>query len=114
MTHCPTCGEYLYCFNRPHTCPPQWRVWVDEDDTYNEHRDGRIIYAKNAGEAAEKFADSEDRRAEYWIVSQGYVHVFVREIATRKLYRVEVQAETVIEYNAREPKAVEGALEAQP
>lgn len=56
---CPNCGDYGF-FPR-HRCPPYWIVRVPED---NEHYDGEedviTIHARDAEQAAERFAEQWD------------------------------------------------------
>ena len=50
---CPICGDW--CFLRGHKCPPRWEVVVADDP-----EDTRTVYARDAEEAAEVFANLWD------------------------------------------------------
>lgn len=77
---CKTCGEWIYGENPRHTYPPAWLVWnPDEGST---EADARTFYARDAEDAAEKWAERDDNdSAEYTIVRGSTAKVGVRAVA---------------------------------
>jgi len=61
---CSICGTYGWIDS--HECPPCWRVW--EADSHGEDEDGERIYALDAEQAAEKWADETDAYGDYTII----------------------------------------------
>lgn len=62
--------------DRAHTCPPRWQVY--EEGYHAGWDDARIVYARQADEAAERYAQESDEGGDYDIVggrSTPLVHV---------------------------------------
>lgn len=94
MERCPRCNE-LMVFPTRHTCKPSWMVWPEGEDEDGASR----IFATDAKEAAEKWADDDDCNGDYTIVRGSPATVYVKDEdgETRKF---EVFGEMVPHYYA--------------
>jgi len=97
---CKICGEYTY--GASHKCPPSWVVWCP--DCHEEEEDGRKVFASDPGEAAEKWAEENDRdSAEYLIVGGSPATVLVKRFGSDDPpTRWMVSGEAVPTYSATE------------
>jgi hypothetical protein len=87
----------------------KYKVWCPADGELKD-RDAREIEEYDVESAAEEWADRDDcESAEYRIVGGTPVEVMVRDLATGKLTRCEVNGESVPQYIARTIKDCEGS-----
>jgi hypothetical protein len=98
MTWCKKCNEFMMYPER-HQCPPTFEVCQpDCDPDYWE-----TIMAKDAGLAAEKWAEADDcNSAEYLIIGGDDATVLVRKLGEQETQKFIVTAEAVPEYYAKE------------
>lgn len=90
---CRQCGEYG--FTESHRCPSAWlvrREHYDDDDA-------QTVYADDAGEAAEKYADKNFADWEY---PTSPIDIAVRSKTDEAWRRFEVSVEAVPEFHAHE------------
>ena len=86
------------------------RFLVSCEEIHGDHRDGKIVYADDHRNAAEKWADYEDRHsADYWIIGGETAEVRVTELGdddkpTGKPLTLFVDGESVPVYRARPKK----------
>ena len=74
---CPTCQEYAWL--RRHKCAPVWLVFTE--DRHEDWDEADKVYATDAEQAAEKWAERDDcDSAEYSIVAGSDVAVQVRRL----------------------------------
>lgn len=94
---CKTCGDFSY--SDSHVCPPSWLV---RDVDYHGDHEGERVYALDAQEAAEKWADENDSGNDYAIVSGSPATVLVRpyDDAAATPQKFIVTGEAVPEYRA--------------
>ena len=76
MSYCKKCKAYLFDSEiSTHRCLPAWRCWqpdeVDEDDA-------RTVYAADAEDAAEKYAEIKDSDDREWSSDGDTVSINVR------------------------------------
>lgn len=77
MSWCKTCGDFMTTVVA-HKCHPAWRVWSPTFDQ-DEDDGARRVFAFDAEEAAEAWADRFDRDcADYPIVGGSEAEVHVR------------------------------------
>jgi hypothetical protein len=96
---CETCGEWAFLDR--HVCPPSWRVW--EPDQGESRYDGaRIIYARDAEQAAEKWAALEDWEGAEGNIAMDKHHpqVCVARTGGGEISRFEIRGEMVPEYRS--------------
>lgn len=99
MSWCRACGEFMLYPER-HGCPPLWRAWYPEDETED---DAREFHATDGEEAAEKFAEHDDRNGDYSIVSGGHeVLMAVRRVDEGAIEYHYITGESVPTYSASE------------
>ena len=94
---CEICGEYGW--SDRHICPPTWECYEADGSSYR-----RTIYARDAAEAAEKYAEQIDPELEFCIMKgatedneETEVVVVTKDGEERFL----VSAEIVYRYDAR-------------
>lgn len=107
-SRCETCGKYFF-FERDrkhHKCPPKWQVWEDEGGD-EDRRWSNTIFADQAYEAAEKYAEQQDAYGDYTCIGGTPMTVFVASDEEATPVRFEVTGEAVPEYTARELKTTE-------
>jgi hypothetical protein len=92
------CGEYVST-EGPHKCPPQWDVWCP--DNCEGREDGLTVYACDAEEAAEKYAEECDSYGDYTIVGGAPVTVVVSPLGDEHTVKVFVEGESVPSYTGR-------------
>jgi hypothetical protein len=95
---CSKCEKYKYA---NHQCPPQWDVWCERDG--EKRGDHSPVYADDAQDAAEVFAECSDRdSAEYSFMKySGEVMVAPLDNSAEPL-RFAVEGEAVPTYHALE------------
>ena len=97
---CTACGGFLWSGKR-HMCPPAWDVWCPERD--GERGDASPTHAYNAREAAQKWAERDDRDScDYTIVGGDVVIVHVAAVSGDDVRRFTVSGESVPQYHAEE------------
>ena len=97
MPWCKECGRFSLS---GHECPPVWQVWSADED---EPEDPRKVRADDAGEAAEKWADTFDAEEDYVVMrsgGEGY-EVRVRRVGSHSVKKVVVFGESSPSYTAR-------------
>lgn len=95
---CKTCGVNHFT-ERPHTCPPTWRVWCPGND--EGEGEARTIYEYDAESAAAAWAEDDDQdSAEYSIARGTPAVVHVRDPRTGELTRWSVVGEYDPTYHA--------------
>lgn len=110
LDRCRICNEFLFDCDKNHKCAPKWlcRICDDETDQYTEEQKAEWftfeIYARDAGDAAEKCADNEESNWDYSFIKNGGVDVDVMDADTKEVKKLYVSAEQVIEYYASERK----------
>jgi hypothetical protein len=100
MEFCKICNEIDWQDGK-HRCLPFFDVWFLKEGEQESAR----IYARDAEEAAEKFAEYDDQRsADYAIVSGNEAEIWVREPTTGEIKKFMVHGESVPKYHADEIK----------
>lgn len=90
---CKRCDAFIYPYTRePHVCPPEWWVWVPEEE---DETDGHMVRALDAERAAEKHVEGFDGDSYDQLSGSGFL-VHVR--ASGKVVRVRVTGEATISY----------------
>lgn len=99
FTKCPICQEWDV---GQHRCKPAFLVWCEEQGATED--DAETIHAHDAEDAAEKWADRDDRSsAEYLIVAQKWEPtVTVKDQRDGEMKRFIVTGEAVPSYSATE------------
>jgi hypothetical protein len=99
---CPGCKQWGYLST--HRCAPLFLVWRPDDQETEE--DARTFHARDAEEAAERWAEEDDQAsADYAIVGGSSADLTVRG-PDGALTRWTVTGEAVPEYHAREIEGV--------
>ena len=98
---CETCGEYD--FLETHRCPPCWYVWEpDEGETMDDG--ARRIYARDAEQAAERWAAREDWDSAEGAIAMGRsepeICVATLGLEGKGVERFKLTGEMVPEYRA--------------
>jgi hypothetical protein len=103
---CKTCGQYERLSE--HTCPPRWRVDVNNHHDPDDARDGLSVHAVDAETAAIDAVEKWDERERD--VLNGSVTVQVRpwDRLDAKPEVFEVTAEAVVEYTAYAKEVSDG------
>jgi len=107
MAICNKCGEYYYCEN--HKCSPQYKIFHENEDAeYDDIKDEyyKIIYAHDHGEAAEKYAEWDDKISEQYRIAEGQELIVEveDEAGKREKWRVTGHAEPVYDAYKMEDK----------
>lgn len=100
---CGTCGTYA--FMDRHICPPAWEVRIAEDDDhYPGEDDPKRVYALDAADAAESWAEWWDGGdSDYHLASGGEVALIINPSAhPEQTRRLTVSGAMVPEYRATE------------
>jgi hypothetical protein len=90
---CKKCGGWGWIDS--HTCPPIWEARVHETK-WEEH--WHEVYARDAEDAAEKFAERSDCEGDYTIIQTGCAEIEVRKLGETETVIVDISAETVPQY----------------
>lgn len=88
-----------------HSCPPMWEARIFETKWENDWVEVR---ARDAEQAATKFAEQYDQGGDYDIIQRGGDEIEVRKSGDDKIVMVDVSAESVPHYygRVRENRAV--------
>lgn len=95
MSFCKTCGRFMP-FAEKHTCPPQWEVWDDASwgDEY------QLVYAIDAQEAGEAYAEIYDSDGDYPLTNGNEVEVKIRKVGDTEWRTYVLSAEPTVNYQA--------------
>lgn len=98
---CAICGTFSVFGH--HRCPPKWEVHVPD---YHGEDDWSAVFAHDAEEAAERYAEKYDSEGDYTVVGGSSLTVYVRaaDDPDAKVIKYEVSGEAVPRYSAYEVK----------
>lgn len=91
--NCPTCGEFTLS-PQYHRCPPEWEA---RDDEGNDD-DWEVVRARDADDAAAKFAEESDSDSD----GPRERTVLVREKGSEDVKRFAITFEYSVDYYANE------------
>lgn len=98
---CPTCGAYD--FVATHRCPPAWYVKIAECDYHHDESEPTRVFAQDAEQAAERFAEEWDCRGDPCLLSGDTLTVSVSALSNlTEVQTFAVTGEMVPEYRACE------------
>lgn len=92
---CRTCGHWG--FADKHACPPIWEARIFETKWQNDWTE---VYATDAEDAAERFAEEYDQGGDYTIIRDGNAEIEVRRQGSDEAAIFDISAESVPEYTA--------------